>query len=186
MEEEIWKDIQGYEGEYQVSTFGNVRSLDRISEYVDGRVYTYDGKLLKKRYSSKLGYEIVTISKNSKIKHLYVHRLVAEAFIDNPMNYKFINHKDENKRNNHISNLEWCTPKYNMVYSDIFKKSRKKVIQYTRNNDYICTFDSIAEAEKATGIQNQNISKCCKGKRKTAGGYKWRYDNEINESSWIA
>lgn len=110
---EEWKDIKGYEGLYQVSNLGRVRSLSR---YVKHRtIYILKGKLLKQRTRGK-GYLAVTLCKNSKLKHYYVHRLVAEAFIPNPNNLPQVNHKDENKSNNCVDNLEWCDDKYNTNY----------------------------------------------------------------------
>ena len=112
---EIWKDILGYEGYYQVSNFGNVKSMDRIVE----RKNNGTGNLpLKSRILSlntyPRGYKRVTLRKNNISKSFFVHRLVAEAFIPNPNNYPYVNHKDENPSNNHFDNLEWCINEYNI------------------------------------------------------------------------
>lgn len=108
---EIWKDVIGYEGLYQVSNIGNVKSLDRVVRY--GR--TLKGKE-KTKFEEKDGYLVVALCKNGKAKHIKVHRLVATAFIENPFNLPEVNHKDENKKNNHFDNLEWCTTKHNINY----------------------------------------------------------------------
>ena len=115
--EEIWKDIKGYEGYYQVSNFGQVRSIDRIVKQKSSKnddTYQYNhyaGKILK-QYVINSGYCVVDLCKNHKSIKKLVHRLVAEAFLENK--FAQVNHKDENKLNNHIDNLEWCTAKYNM------------------------------------------------------------------------
>lgn len=109
--QEIWKDVCGYEGYYQVSNLGNVKSLDRI----DCRGRHLKGKIVP-HFSEKDGYLIVSFCKNGIAKHFRVHRLVASAFIQNPHNLSEVNHKDENKKNNCAENLEWCNTKYNINY----------------------------------------------------------------------
>lgn len=161
---EIWKDIEGYEGLYQVSNLGRVKSLN----------YSRTGKEgILKPNPTKRGYIIVEL----KSKPFQVHRLVAQAFIPNPNNLPQVNHIDENTSNNIVSNLEWCTAEYNSNYgtrNERIKQSlQKPVIQYNINNEYINTFPSIIEAHKLTGVDNHHISACCNNKRKTAGGYKW-------------
>lgn len=111
----IWKDIQGFEGLYQVSNDGKVRSLDRIINYKDGRARLEKGHKLKP-HADKKGYTRVTLCKNNKCKPYLVHRLVAMAFIPNPNNWPQVNHKDENKTNNTVWNLEWCDRIYNCNY----------------------------------------------------------------------
>ena len=124
--EEIWKDIPGYEGIYQISNMGNARSLDRI---------TFDGRKLRskplKQFFDKDGYMKVGLCKNNNVKQYRVHRLVAIAFIDNPNYYSQINHKDENKTNNSFINLEWCDCKYNINYGT----RTKKVVEATRGEN---------------------------------------------------
>lgn len=119
---EIWNDVVGYEGLYQVSNHGRVKSLNyQGKKGKEGMI-----KLIKK----KGGYLGVALTKNKKIRHLRVHRLVAEAFISNPNNYPIVNHKDENPSNNHVSNLEWCTIKYNNCYG----KAREKAVKTYKKN----------------------------------------------------
>lgn len=112
---EIWRDIRGYEGLYQVSNLGQVRSFDREILH-RGSIFLIKDKLLKAGISRN--YYQVVLSKNSIRQSIRVHRLVAEAFIDSPNNYNYINHKDENKLNNKANNLEWCTPYYNTHYGN--------------------------------------------------------------------
>ena len=108
---EIWKNVTGYENYYQVSNFGNVRSLDRL----DSAGRKRKGRTLIPIVDN-LGYCSVHLLKNGKTKTIRIHRLVALEFLENPLNYKEINHKDENKQNNSVKNLEWCDRKYNMNY----------------------------------------------------------------------
>lgn len=119
---EVWKDIKGYEGIYQVSNLGNIKSLDRI---------TCDGKRIKGRNLKGGGgkniYISVLLCKNGNYKSFKVHRLVAETFIDNPKNLPMVNHKDENKKNNHVENLEWCDAKYNNNYGTMRQRQAKSM-----------------------------------------------------------
>lgn len=117
---EEWKDIKGYEGIYQVSSYGRIRSLDRIVERKTGN-YHIEGRILRQNDDTH-GYLKVNLTKHDKKKTFKVHRLVAQAFIENPNNYECVNHKDENKQNNNIKNLEWCTKEYNNNYGTIQKR----------------------------------------------------------------
>jgi len=114
---EIWKPINGYEGRYEVSNFGRVRSLDRIIVDSIGRKRNIKGKIIKQCVSNNEYYYVVLYNNNVDGKTIAVHRLIADAFIDNPNNLSTINHKDENRKNNDIDNLEWCTQQYNVEYS---------------------------------------------------------------------
>lgn len=178
MEQEIWKDIKGYEGLYQVSNLGRVKSLERN---IKGRrgITRIKEKILN-LVQDKDGYFIVTLCNNGKQKTCKVHRLVGETFIKNPNNFPQINHKDENKQNNKVSNLEFCTQKYNTNYGTAIerrcKKTRKKVKQFDLQGNFINSFESVTKAEKSLGIKH--IYDCCNGKLKTCGGYIWRYENE--------
>ena len=112
---EIWKDVMGYEDLYQVSNLGRVRSLDREVISIKGTTYHLRGKLLNQRVNNS-GYKFVCIRKQGEADYPFVHRLVACAFIPNNLGLPWVNHKDENKLNNEVNNLEWCTPAYNSTY----------------------------------------------------------------------
>lgn len=142
-----------------------------------GTVYNKHLKELRKE-KTKGGYLRVTLYKNGKPKHFLIHRLVAQAFIPNPKNLPEVNHIDNNPVNNRVDNLAWCTAKENVRWS-----KSKPVIMYYTNKKYGKTFSCIREAENKTGIDNSSISRCCKGKQNTAGGYKWEYV-EMSETSW--
>ncbi len=174
--EEIWKDVVGYEGLYQVSNLGNVKSLNW------GK--TGKSKNLWLKPHTK-GYLQVELAKNG-IKHFYlVHRLVAEAFIQNPFNFPVINHIDEDKTNNSVSNLEWCTKSYNTRYSMDLHPTRKHkelrfnlpILQLTLNGEIVKTWECSRTIFLETGMSDWSISECCRGNRKTAYGYKWQYAN---------
>lgn len=129
MEEEIWKDIKNYEGYYQVSNLGRIRSIDRYIKQYNGYNYStriYKGKILKKEIGTR-GYYKVVLQKRRKAKTYNVHRLVAETFIPNPKNLPQVNHKDENKLNNIVDNLEWCTSKYNINFGERNAKVANKL-----------------------------------------------------------
>ena len=123
---EIWRDIAGYEGYYQVSNTGNVRSVDRIVE--DGR--SFKGRILKPSYDRRK-YKIVILSRGGKLKCFKFHRLVALSFLENPDNLPQINHKDENKENNNVENLEWCTNEYNAKYKSHNYRKRKWLKEFS-------------------------------------------------------
>lgn len=184
--QEQWRNIEGYENLYQVSNFGRVKSLDRAlkSTHKNSNLFR-KGRILKPGYDRK-GYSFVVLSKESKKKVVKVHRLVAKAFILNPLNLPFVNHKDENPRNNKAYNLEWCTNKYNLNYGSLPLKRKNNlnqcaisVIMCDINGTEIKTFSSVTEAAKeVSGINAVSaISKCCKCKRNTAYGYVWKYKN---------
>jgi len=172
---EEWKDIEGYEGLYQVSNLGNVKSLKRVIVKKNGVSLPIEEKILKPSIASH-GYRVVVLANKGQLKQMLIHRLVAKAFVDNPNNYKEINHKDGNKLNNNISNLEWCTYTENLVHA--YKTNLRKT------KKYICVetgkeYSSTIEIERLTGIGRQHISQCCKGIRKTTGGYHWKYQDII-------
>jgi len=172
MDEEIWKDIEGYEGLYQISNLGRIKTISRQGT---------NTRFIKKDIR-KDGYIQVHLTKNSKMKNFLLHRLIAQTFIPNPNNFKYINHKDGNKQNNDISNLEWCTSSQNIfhAYNAGLINRRKKVNQYDKNNNLINTFESVNEASRVTHIDRSHIGACCRKANcyKTSGGYIWRYVNE--------
>lgn len=185
--EEIWKDIPGYEGLYQVSDKSCVRSLDRFvtESNFRKRILFFKGQIIKP-YTYKNGYYYVVLRKDGGSKHFYLHRLVANAFIPNPYRFPFVNHKDENPSNNNIENLEWCTHEYNMNYGTVRERmskhtqnnaKRRKVSQFTLSGDFVKTYKSLREAQKMTGICYQSIGQCCLGNKKYshAGGFVWKY-----------
>ncbi|WP_042370319.1 NUMOD4 domain-containing protein [Bacteroides neonati] len=167
--DEIWKDIKGYEGLYQVSNLGRVKSLKKR-----GR----DEIVLSQCINNKC-YKMVSLSKNGKAKSMLVHRLVSYSFIQNASNYSQVNHIDGNKENNCIDNLEWCSNSYNQVHrisvlhQDV--ATRKPVCQIGLDGIPIKTYKSQTEASKNTGVVRNSISQVCLGKYKTAGGYYWKF-----------
>lgn len=189
---EVWKDIEGYEGLYQVSTLGNIRSFHN-HRGVKVRI------LRPKRCPG--GYLQVALAKDKVISYKLIHRLVAHAFIDNPFGYEQVNHKDEDKTNNRADNLEWCTAKYNSNYGTGSKRMseskkgyrqsmaeiearRSRMVEWHKNNQHpmqkkvMCietgeVFDSLKSAEDF--IHAKGVWNVIHGKRKTCGGYHWRY-----------
>ena len=182
---EIWKPIKGWEELYDVSNLGNVKRLER--NYIDslGRNVTISEKVLSVHFNKRTGYQRVNLSFNGKAVTYDVHRLVAEAFIPNPDDLPFINHKDENRRNNLVDNLEWCTPSYNTTYNGARQRAEltrrknfnpKKILQYDLNGNLIQTFNCGAnELERRYGY---SIKECLRGKCKTANGFVYRYEGE--------
>ena len=160
---EVWKPVKGYEERYQVSNLGNVKSLNYHRE---------NRESLLTQCKDSYGYLVVLLYKNGKRKTCAVHRLVAEAFLRNECDLPSINHKDENKENNHADNLEYCSVAYNNLYS-----KKVPVAQYDRSGNFIKRWDSIKEASEGTHTQASNIGACCRGygRTKTAGGYVWKY-----------
>ena len=190
MQEEIWKDIKGYEGYYQVSNYGRVKSLDRIISSSTSNTFYKKGQLIKLR--NKKGYYNVSLSKNNKSRHFIVNKLVATAFIDNPNNYNQTNHKDENPLNNYIENLEWCNSQYNNTYGTKLervkktmiarnlKMAQKVILQFDLNENFIREWDSASQIHKAYGYNIGFIGRCCKIKNSTGYNYIWRYKDEVN------
>ena len=171
---ETWKAIDGYEGIYEVSDKGRVKSLGNNK---------FGKEKILKPGKTHVGYLRVTIYKDGHAKRLLVHRLVAEAFIQNPNNLETVNHKDEDKTNNVASNLEWMSIADNINYGTRNKRvaeSLSKPVQMfdKKTGELLATFPSLMEAERVTGIPCSNISKCCLGKRKSSGGYIWKYKSE--------
>lgn len=173
---EIWKDIKEYQGKYQVSNLGKIRTL--IKWDLNKRKYIATIKNIKLR-KDKDGYILVDLHKNNKTKTFKVHRLVAEAFISNPNNYPQINHKNEIKNDNRVENLEWCSNEYNARYGTknqrAAEKNKKKVLQYDLKGNFIEEYSSLTEAGIKNNMNIANISAVCIGKAKTSYGYIWRY-----------
>lgn len=173
-----WADVIGYEGLYEVSTDGRVRTVQHVT---NGHVIR-SRELTISVYKSQR-YARVRLYKNGKSKDLVVHRLVAEAFIPNPERKPQVNHIDGNKRNNSVSNLEWCTQAENNRHaidnglqdpSVMIETTRKKVLQLDMGGNVVKEWRSLSDAARALGLQVSNISHCCKGRIGSTGGYKWQ------------
>ena len=174
---ENWKDIAGYEGLYQVSNLGRVKSLSRLRKTYGKRTYQTKELLMDVQLSEK-GYLRVCLSKNGKQTSYFVHRLVAIAFLENKNHYPVINHINGNKLDNRVENLEFCTQSHNVkeaYRTGLEKKAGRKTEQCTKTMERIKLWDSASEAQRCLGIKATNIVKCCRGKGKTAGGFIWRY-----------
>ena len=176
--EEIFKNIYGYEGLYQISNLGRVKSLNYRC--------TKKEKVLKPCKNTN-GYLQVHLYKDSENKYMLVHRLVADAFISNPYNLSDVNHKDEDKTNNCVSNLEWCTREYNCNFgsrNERSAKSRSKLLTGVYNTKLSKSvrcietnqiFPSTMEVQRQLGFAHCSIVQCCNGKLKSAYGYHWKY-----------
>lgn len=184
MNEEIWKDIPDYEGLYQISNLGRVKSLEKTM-WNNHKNIKKEEMILKPNKVGK-GYYCVKLYKNKEYKMKKVHRLVAQAFIDNPENKKQVNHIDGDKENNCVNNLEWCTCRENIKHSwknnlhkslkGKYNKLSKEILQYDLQGNFIKKWESITSAQQDLKISN--ISSVCSGERKKAGGYIWRYKND--------
>lgn len=191
---EVWRPIRGYEGLYEVSNFGQVRSIERTVSNKIGS-WKINSKIKTQRKDNR-GYYRVKLCKGGKIKSFAVHRLVAEAFIPNPYHYSEVNHKNCIKTDNRADNLEWCTRSYNVNYGNGNRKRRlsnlnredesKVVLQFTLDGKCVAKYPSIAEAARITGVNRRQIGAVCnhqkrinpngrETERKTAGGFIWRF-----------
>nr|WP_312578233.1 NUMOD4 domain-containing protein [Sedimentibacter sp.] len=167
--QEIWKDVKGYEGLYQVSNLGRIKSIRN--------------NIILKQRLDKDGYCIINLSNNGMQKHYRVHRLVAETFITNDNAKPQVNHLDGNKTNNYTSNLEWVTGKENLHHAirnglfteDMMICKPRKVNQLDMNGNKLKLFNSLREAQRVLDIAHSNISVACSNPNKSAGGYKWKY-----------
>lgn len=163
MKNEIWKDIPGYEGYYQVSTKGNVKGQK--------------GNLLKQDIRKNTGYKYVVLSVNKKTFHANIQRLVAKTFIPNPNCFPVVNHINENRADNRVENLEWCTYSYNTMVSTKKKKQQKKIKQIDTNGEIIKIHSSIHDAARFIGDKRvaTNICAVARGRQKSYKGYVWQY-----------
>lgn len=189
IEKEIWKDIPGYLGYYQISSLGRVKSLERTiqyspsKKYPNGRTVVLKSKIMTPCTDGK-GYKFVQLFINNKFRSKKIHRLVAECFISNPNNLPQVNHKDENKQNNAIDNLEWCSLIYNVNYgTGKYRKTlnrRIPVVQYTLDDKIVREYESATSAAKIlnkTQGSARQILQTCRGVYKTMFGYKWKFKN---------
>lgn len=179
MENEIWKDVPSYEGLYQVSNYGRVKSLSRkaYNHFTKERIMT--------QVTTKKGYKQVRLHNGKKSQGFRVHRLVANTFISNSDNKPQVNHIDGNKQNNCVDNLEWVTPKQNMRHavdngllrdvSGNHNPNCKTINQYDLNGNFIKQWKSMYEIHKELGINRHSIRNCCTGVLKTSHNYIWRY-----------
>lgn len=177
---EVWKDISGYEGYYQISDLGRIRSLDRYANVCGGGKRLVKGKIIKPVKCTN-GYYEASLSYKGVRKVLLLHRVVAEAFIPNPHNLPEVNHKDENPANNEVNNLEWCTSKYNANYGTrnermLIGRETKPVIQLDRNGKFIKRWECMMEACRECGADISSMIRVCKGRQKTCKGFKWEYE----------
>ena len=178
---EVWKDIPGYEGRYQVSNLGHVRSLDMTVRCKFGKGYRlHKGRQLKPR-KINTGYLIAQLSRDGRNSQQLIHRLVASAFIPNPENKPFVNHINGVRTDDFVGNLEWCT------YSENERHKHYALGFDTRlqKRPVICLdtgvqYPSIAEAARATSGKTRNICMCCQGKRKRTHGLRWAYAEEVS------
>lgn len=178
--EEVWKPVKNYENEYLISNYGRLQTIPRKG--------TFKIPIIRKTFLDKKGYEVCSLVKNKKYKYIKIHRLVAEAFIPNPLNKEQVNHKDGNKQNNCVNNLEWVTNKENYEHSiktglrdvnktiNIMTKIKEKPVnQYTKDNIFIKTWNSEKEASQFYNKKSSHICDVCKGKRNYALGFIWKY-----------
>ena len=178
MKNEEWRDVVGYEGYYQVSSEGRVKSLKRTFIDKSGRKRTVKERILKPAFDG-WGYLIVTLCACGKRKNLMVHRLVCEAFNDNRDEKPEVNHINEIKTDNRACNLEWCTRRENLTHGTRSERSAKTlskpICQYTLDEKIVKTWASLTEVKRQTGFGQSHISQVANGKRKQAYGFIWKY-----------
>lgn len=183
--QEIWKDIKGYEGRYQISNLGNVKSLSRKTEFSDGKPPRYEKEKLLTPAKHHKGYVKAQLRKNNNTKAFFIHRLVAQAFIPNPEGKATVNHKDGNKVNNTVVNLEWLSNQENMKHayatgirdnSKVNEMRKRPVAQYSKDGQLVRTYESVKEAVELNPTFRQGgISSCALGNYKTSHGFVWKY-----------
>lgn len=179
--EEKWKPIPGFEGLYEASTEGRIRSVDKIIKMYHGGEWVRKGDIRTPTLNHS-GYLRLSLCKGGVQYPTTVHRLIAKTWLENPKNFSEVNHKNENKTDNRVSNLEWCSRDYNISYGTARKRAGvangRPVIQYTLGGDKIQEFYSGYEAQRRLGVLEQNINLCCLGKRQQAGGFRWKYADD--------
>lgn len=183
--DEVWKDVAGYEGLYQVSNLGRVRSLDRVVANRNGYAVK-KGKIITPASVSGKQYQKVSLWKDNKGKTYLVHRIIAEAFLPNPHSFAEVNHKDENPMNNNVDNLEWCDRMYNAHYGTSIDRIVEKhkgvpvgeqpILQYSLDGVLIARYESALKAAEAVNGNNSGICKCANGRYKTSCGYIWKWE----------
>jgi hypothetical protein len=175
---EVFKDVKGYEGLYQVSNFGRVKSCERMVNHYKGNRIVREKILIQIIHK---GYNIVNLAKSNSIKTYRVHRLVAETFIDRDDFTLEVNHINGQKNDNRLINLEWCSRSYNQkhAYDNGLQKpyNKRGILMIDKNGKIVNQFDSITEAESVTNLCHSNISKVCNGKRNFVGGFNFKYVN---------
>lgn len=173
---EEWRDIVGYEGLYKVSNFGRVLSLPKNR---------FKSTRLRALVSDKNGYKEVGLSKDKKVSTKKVHRLVAEAFIPKVEGKNLINHKNGQKDDNRVENLEWCTLQENATHAketlNVKRRGGRKVCQYTLDGYFVRRYETVAEAARNVGTTTSAIVLCLKRKSKTSKGYQWTYIEDYKE-----
>lgn len=199
MEQEIWKPVNGFEGLYEVSSLGRIKMLSHYARRAANSKVLLKERIVKE-WETQKGYLCVDLFRDGKVCHKKVHRLVAIAFVENPDNKPHIDHIDTNKKNNSVNNLRWVTPlenKNNLLTRRLHsriqsnpeviekcmlgreriggKTRRIAVEQYGADGVFIAKYNSMAEAEKITGVKSNRISTACAGKISAAGGYQWKY-----------
>lgn len=170
---EVWKDIEDYEGLYQVSNLGRARSLERV----DSNGHRLKGKVLAYNLSVA-GYLNVCLCRDGKAERKLVHRLVATAFLDNPDNFPQVNHKDENKENNRVENLEWCDSKYNANYgsrNERVAKANERPIYVVTSSGHRYYFSGIKKAAELLGLDRRTVSRCLRGRQKHHHGFSFMW-----------
>lgn len=183
--EEIWKDVQGYEGEYQVSNLGRVKSLDKTVYVKNNNTAVKHGKVLKARECQ--GYYYVCLSSKNIKKMCRVHILVAKAFVQNFKNKKTVNHINGNKLDNRAENLEWLSIKENLVHAwnnGLNKRGKpREIYQYDLEGKCVAKYESAKEASRKTGIDHANICRVASSSKyyHTAGGYSWKWSKSLSE-----
>ena len=185
---EVWKEIEGFNGDYSISNYGNVYCNGRTIIDSLGRKRSFKPFEVKQQKDKKGYFHVHLWGKN-----YLVHRLVATAFLSNQNNYPCVNHKDENPSNNSVGNLEWCTYEHNNnwgTFGSRVSKSllshpdiSKEVLQFSTKGELIKKHNSICGACRETKATTSGIILCCKGKQRTAGGYMWKYANPLQHTS---